>query len=161
MVELRRRRLLIESRQAHPGNASGITRMEHEKEHHHHDHEEHHHDHEEHHHDHEEHHHDHEAHEHHHHHADDIFTSWGRETPHVFEKETIENALHKFADTNEYGEILRAKGMVQTTDGTWVYYDLVDGEYELRTGEPDVTGKLVVIGQHLDEKQLDTLFGLN
>ena len=142
---------------------------EHEHEHHHdHDHEEH-----EHHHDHEhehEHHHDHgegctcgchdHDHEHHHHHADDVFTSWGKETPHIFERATIENALKAFAETEDYGTVIRSKGMVQSTDGTWIYFDLVDGEYELRTGEPDYTGRLVVIGTDIDEHQLEELFGI-
>lgn len=123
----------------------------HEHEHHHeHDHEEH-----EHHHD-----HDHEEHEHHHHHADDVFTSWGKETPHIFERATIENALKAFAETEDYGTVIRSKGMVQSTDGTWIYFDLVDGEYELRTGEPDYTGRLVVIGTDIDEHQLEELFGI-
>ena len=140
-----------------------------EHEHHHdHDHEEH-----EHHHDHEhehEHHHDHgegctcgchdHDHEHHHHHADDVFTSWGKETPHIFERATIENALKAFAETEDYGTVIRSKGMVQSTDGTWIYFDLVDGEYELRTGEPDYTGRLVVIGTDIDEHQLEELFGI-
>lgn len=152
----------------------------HDHEHHHdHDHEhEHHHDHEhEHHHDHEhEHHHDHEHehhhehgegctcgchdHDHEHHHADDVFTSWGKETPHIFERATIENALKAFAETEDYGTVIRSKGMVQSTDGTWIYFDLVDGEYELRTGEPDYTGRLVVIGTDIDEHQLEELFGI-
>lgn len=151
-----------------------------EHEHHHeHDHEEHehHHDHDheehEHHHDHDhehEHHHDHgegctcgchdHEHEHHHHHADDVFTSWGKETPHIFERATIENALKAFAETEDYGTVIRSKGMVQSTDGTWIYFDLVDGEYELRTGEPDYTGRLVVIGTDIDEHQLEELFGI-
>ena len=138
----------------------------HEEEHHHHheeDDHEHHHDHDH------EHHHDHDGHcscghdhdhEHHHHHADDVFTSWGIETPHVFEKQTIENALHNFAETDLFGTVIRSKGMVPATDGTWIYFDLVDGEYELRTGEPEVTGKLVVIGTDIDEHKLMTLFGL-
>lgn len=160
----------------------------HEHEHHHdhdHDHEhEHHHDHEhEHHHDHDhehEHHHDHDHdhehdhhhehgegctcgchdHEHEHHHADDVFTSWGKETPHIFERATIEHALKTFAETEDYGTVIRSKGMVQSTDGTWIYFDLVDGEYELRTGEPDYTGRLVVIGTDIDEHQLEELFGI-
>ncbi|MBQ1547276.1 MAG: GTP-binding protein [Lachnospiraceae bacterium] len=136
---------------------------EHEHEHHHHDHDEHDHEHH-HHHDHEdhehEHHHDHDHEHHHHHHADDIFTSYGRETPHVFEQETIENALKIFAESEEYGTILRSKGMVPKTDGTWMYFDLVDGEWEIRSGEPDITGKLVVIGTDIDEHKLDDLFGI-
>ena len=152
---------------------------DHDEHEHHHDHEEHehHHDHDheehEHHHDHEhehEHHHDHgegctcgchdHDHEHHHHHADDVFTSWGKETPHIFERATIENALKAFAETEDYGTVIRSKGMVQSTDGTWIYFDLVDGEYELRTGEPDYTGRLVVIGTDIDEHQLEELFGI-
>lgn len=142
---------------------------EHEHEHHHHDHHEHHEHHEHHHHehhDHEEHeHHDHEEREHHHehhhhHHADEIFTSWGIETPHKFDKATIENAMKKFVDTTEYGEIIRSKGMVPATDGTWIYFDLVDGEYELRSGESDYTGKIVVIGTDVEEDKLRTLFGI-
>ncbi len=131
---------------------------EHEHEHHHdHDHD---HEHEhEHNHDHEcscGHDHDHEHH--HHHHADEVFTSWGKETPHKFEKSTIENAMKKFVDTTEYGTIIRSKGMVPSTDGTWIYFDLVDGEYELREGEPDYTGKLVVIGTDIEEDKLLELF---
>lgn len=154
---------------------------DHEEHEHHHDHDheehEHHHDYDheehEHHHDHEhehEHHHDHgegctcgchdHDHEHHHHHADDVFTSWGKETPHIFERATIENALKAFAETEDYGTVIRSKGMVQSTDGTWIYFDLVDGEYELRTGEPDYTGRLVVIGTDIDEHQLEELFGI-
>ena len=115
----------------------------------------------EHHHDHEhEHHHDHEHEHHHHHHADDIFTSWGKETPHKFERATIENAMKKFVDTTEYGTIIRSKGMVPSTDGTWIYFDLVDGEYELREGEPDYTGKIVVIGTDVEEDKLLELFGI-
>ena len=143
---------------------------DHEHEHHHehdhdHDHEhEHHHDHD---HDHE-HHHEHgegctcgcHDHDHEHHHADDVFTSWGKETPHIFERATIEHALKAFAETEDYGIVIRSKGMVQSTDGTWIYFDLVDGEYELRTGEPDYTGRLVVIGTGIDEHQLEELFGI-
>ena len=151
------------------------------EEHEHHDHEEHehHHDHEEHehHHDHEEHehHHDHEEHEHHHdhdhgenctcgchdhhhhHHADDIFTSWGKETPHKFEKAKLEEILKGFVDNDD---ILRAKGMVESVDGTWIYFDMVPGEYEIREGEPDYTGRLVVIGTNIHEHELEELFGI-
>ena len=145
---------------------------DHEEHEHHHDHDheehEHHHDHDheehEHHHDHGEnctcgcHDHDHEHH--HHHHADDVFTSWGKETPHKYEKSVIENALKKFVDTEEYGTILRAKGMVESTDGFWIYFDMVSGEYELREGEPDYTGRLCVIGTDLKEDKLEELFEL-
>lgn len=139
---------------------------DHEHEHHH----EHHHDHEE--HDHEHHHHDHEEHEHdenctcgchdhehhHHHHADDVFTSWGRETPHKFTKEKIEDVLKTLCETDDYGVILRAKGMVEDVNGSWIYFDMVPGEYELRAGEPDYTGRLCVIGTDIDEHRLEDLF---
>ena len=141
-----------------------------EHEHHHdHDHEEHdHHDHDHEEHDHHHEHgenctcgcHDHDHEHHHHHHADDVFTSWGRETPHKYEKSVIENALKKFVDTEEYGVILRAKGMVESTDGSWIYFDMVSGEYELREGEPDYTGRLCVIGTDLKEDKLEELFEL-
>ncbi len=142
-----------------------------EHEHHDHDHEEHDHDHEEHdhhdhdhhehdHHDHDHHDHDHEGHHHHHHHADDIFTTWGKETPHIFTKEVIENALEQFANTEDYGYVVRSKGMVPVEDGTWMYFDLVDGEYEIREGQPDYTGRLVVIGTDVDEVKVEELFGL-
>ena len=125
---------------------------EHEHEHHYHDHDDHDHDHDE---------HDHEGHEHHHHHhADDIFTTWSRETAHKFTKETIENALKTLANSEDYGYIVRSKGIVPAEDGTWIYFDLVDGEYEIRTGEPDVTGKLVVIGTDVVEDKVAELFGL-
>ncbi|MDY4838727.1 MAG: GTP-binding protein [Lachnospiraceae bacterium] len=151
---------------------------EHEHEHHHdHDHEEHehehHHDHDHEEHEHEHHHeHDHEEHDehctcgchdhehHHHHHADDVFTSWGKETPHKYDKAVIENALKKFVDTTEYGVILRAKGMVEAKDGSWIYFDMVSGEYEIRDGEPDYTGRLCVIGTDLKEHELEELFEL-
>ena len=150
---------------------------DHEHEHeHHHDHEDHDHDHE-HHHDHDDHdhdhHHDHDEHDHdhhhdhdhdhdhhHHHHADDIFTSWGKETPKRFERSVIEDALKTFRDTNEVGEVLRAKGMVEDIDGQWIYFDMVSGEYEIRNGEPDYTGRLVVIGTDLNTKRIEELFGL-
>lgn len=138
-----------------------------------HDHEEHHHEHE-HHHDHEEHHHDYEHHhehgenctcgchdhDHHHHHADEVFTSWGKETPHKFSRERIEEILKIFCETEDYGTILRAKGMVEDVNGSWIYFDMVPGEYELRDGEPDYTGRLCVIGTDIDEHKLEELFGL-
>lgn len=132
-----------------------------EHHHHHHDHDHDEHEHEHHDHDHDEHDHDHdEHHHHHHHHADDIFTTWGRETPHKFTKETIENALKTLANSEDYGYIVRSKGIVPAEDGTWIYFDLVDGEYEIRTGEPDVTGKLVVIGTDVKEDKVAELFGI-
>ncbi len=145
---------------------------EHEHHHHDHDHEEHehhHHDHD--HEEHEHHHHDHEHGEnctcgchdhehHHHHHADDVFNTWGKETPHKFEKATIEKAMKAFANTTDYGTVIRSKGMVESVEGGWIYFDFVDGEYELRSGEPDYTGRLVVIGADIDEHKIEELFGL-
>ena len=141
----------------------------HDHDEHHHDHDEHHHDHDEHHHDHDEHHHDHDGecccgHDHHegHHHADEVFTSWGKETPHKYSKADIESALKKLSDSEsqEYGIILRAKGMVPDVDGGWIYFDLTPEEYELRAGQPDVTGKLCVIGSNLKEEKIAELFQL-
>ena len=129
----------------------------HEHEHEHHEHHEHHH------HEHDEHCtcgcHDHDQ-EHGHHHADDVFTSWGKETPHKFDRARIEEILKVFCDTEEYGTILRAKGMVEGTDGTWIYFDMVPGEYELREGQPDYTGRLCVIGTDIDDHKLMELFGI-
>lgn len=151
----------------------GCHDHEHDHEHdHHHEHEhEHHHDHEhDHHHDHEhEHHHDHGedctcgCHDHnheHHHHADDVFTSWGQETAKKYDREQMRMALDVLAYTADYGVILRAKGMVPDTNGGWIYFDLVPGEFELRDGEADVTGRLCVIGAELKEDKLAELFGL-
>ena len=103
--------------------------------------------------------HDHEHH-HHHHHADEVFTSWGKETPHKYERETMREILNKLANTEEYGVILRAKGMVPATDGTWIYFDLTPGEFELREGQPDYTGRLCVIGSKIKEDALEALFEL-
>ena len=144
------------------------------EEHHHHDHEEHHHDHEEehdHHHDHEHHHdhddhdenctcgcHDHDHEHHHHHHADEIFTSWGMETPTAYTKDEIETILKKLDDTDTYGVILRAKGMLPSNDGTWINFDYVPEESNVRTGAPEVTGKICVIGSKLNEDNLKALF---
>ncbi len=141
---------------------------EHEHHHHHHDDDDHccchDHDHEE----HEHHHHDHEHDEnctcgchdhHHHHHADEVFTSWGTETARKFEKQTIENAL-KALDSGDYGAILRAKGILPAVDGTWIHFDYVPEEHNVRSGSADVTGKLCVIGSKLDEKGIAELFGV-
>ena len=156
-----------------------LAEQEHEHEHHHdHDHEEHehHHDHDheehEHHHDHDhdehEHHHDHEHGEcsdphcschHHHHHADEVFTSWGRETPRTYTQAEIGRILTEL-DSGAYGKILRAKGIVSGGDGTWVEFDYVPGEQEVRAGHPDYTGRLCVMGAELDEARLAGLFGL-
>lgn len=150
---------------------------EHEHEHHHdhddHDHEhEHHHDHDDHDHEHEHHHdhdhddhcgcgHDHDHDHHHHHHADEVFTSWGKETPRKYTKEEVETILKALsADNNEYGIILRAKGMLPSQDGTWIYFDMVPEEYEIREGQPEYTGRLCVIGSKIDEAKLEKLFML-
>ena len=139
-----------------------------EHDHHHdHDHEEHDHHHDHNHEEHEHHHehgenctcgcHDHDHEHHHHHHADDVFTSWGKETPHKFEKSKIEEILKGFVESDN---ILRSKGMVESTDGSWIYFDMVPGEYEIREGEPDYTGRIVVIGTEIHEHELEELFGL-
>ena len=141
-------------------------RAEHEAEeaehaHHHHDeHEHHHHDHDEHEH---HHHHDHECDDPHcschHHHADEVFTSWGKETPKAFTQAGIEKILGAL-DSGEYGSILRAKGIVNGEDGKWIEFDYVPEEHEIRSGHPDYTGRLCVIGAELKEDKLSELFGL-
>ena len=161
---------------------------DHEHHHHHHDHDEHEHEHEHHHdhdeHDHEhEHHHDHDEHDHehehhhdhgdgctcdcccghdHHHHdhdADEVFTSWGRETAHKYSREELQEALSALAMGQDYGYILRAKGMVPCEDGqTWLHFDLVPEEFQIREGAADYTGRLCVIGSDLKEDQLEKLF---
>ena len=154
---------------------------EHDHEHcHDHDHEHHHHDHE-HHHDHDgeecacghDHHHDHHhdgeecccghdhghEHDHHgHHHADEVFTSWGMETPASYSREKVESILKALENEEKYGFVLRAKGMVPAEDGTWVYFDYVPEESNVREGKPDVTGKFCVIGSKLKEDALKELF---
>ena len=140
-----------------------------EHEHHHHDHDHecgcgHDHDHEE----HEHHHHDHDHecgcghdhHDHHHHHADEVFTSWGRETIKKYTKENLEKMLEALSASDEYGIILRAKGMLPAEDGTWIYFDMVPEETEIREGAPEYTGRLCVIGSKLNEDKLAELFGL-
>ena len=140
---------------------------DHEEHEHHHDHDHecgcgHDHDHEhEHHHD-----HDHECgcghdhHDHHHHHADEVFTSWGKETIKKFTRENLEKILETLSATEKYGTILRAKGMLPTEDGTWIYFDMVPEETEIREGAPEYTGRLCVIGSKLNEDKLAELFGL-
>ena len=132
-----------------------------EHEHHHHDHDCCCHDHEEHGHHHDEDCgcHDHEHHHHHHHHADEVFTSWGVETSKKFEKSAIEAAL-KALDTEKYGMILRAKGILPAVDGSWIHFDYVPEEADIRTGSADITGKLCVIGSKLDEAAIAALFGV-
>ena len=140
---------------------------EEEHEHHHHDHDDDECDCHEHHHDHDEHGeectcgcHDHDHHHHHHHHADEVFTSWGKETPRKYTKEELDEILVKLSEETEFGIILRAKGMLPAADGTWLYFDLVPGEYEIRNGAPDYTGRLCVIGSKMDTDKLEKLFKL-
>ncbi len=137
--------------------------LEEEKKHdHHHDHEEHehHHDHEEHeHHHHHDHHHDEEhGHDHHHHHADDVFTSWGKETSRKYTVEEIQSALEALEDAETYGTILRAKGIVPSTDGSWIHYDYIPGSPDVRHGSASTTGRLCVIGSEIKEDAIAKLF---
>ena len=159
-----------------------VSKEAHDHEHHHHhdheecDHEHHHHDHEE--CDHEHHHHyDHEEHEHHHHdgecscgcghhhhdheghhHADEVFTSWGKETIHTYTKDEVSAILKTLEEDGSYGNVLRAKGMVAGADGEWIYFDMVPEEHEVRTGAPEYTGRICVIGAELNEDKLAELF---
>ena len=131
-------------------------------EHHHHDHDEecheHHHGHDEECHGH--HHHDVCGHEHHHHHADEVFTSWGMETIVPVTHEQLEDILKRLSSTREFGDVLRAKGMLPTENpGEWLYFDLVPEQYEIRQGRPDYTGKVCVIGASLKEEELNSVFG--
>ena len=159
----------------HHGQVPEHCGCDHHEEHHH-EHEEHcscGHHHEEHHHEHGEHcscghHHDHHhehgehcscGHDHHHHHADEVFTSWGRETHKKFEAAAIEQAL-KELDSGKYGMVLRAKGILPCADGTWIHFDMVPEEINVRTGAADIHGKLCVIGSKLDEAGIAALFGV-
>lgn len=153
-----------------------LMKEAHEHKHHHHDEDcccGHDHDHEHHHHEecscghdhHHEHHHDHDGkcscghdHDHEHHHADDVFTSWGTETPKKYSKEDLNEILNKLSGSEEYGIILRAKGMVPDAEGNWFNFDLVPGEFEIREGEADYTGRLCVIGTNLDTNKIEELF---
>ena len=133
---------------------------EHHGHHHHEEHEEHHHEHDH------DHHHEHgedctcgcHDHDHHHHHADEIFGSWGMETPDQYSKEDLEKILEALEDDDRYGMVLRAKGMVPCTEGGFIYFDYVPGESNIRPGKPDVTGKFCVIGSKLKEEALKELF---
>lgn len=95
-----------------------------------------------------------------HHHADEVFTSWGTETPNKYDKATLDDILDTLANSDEFGRILRAKGMLPTQEGTWMYFDLVPGEYEIREGKPDFTGRICVIGAELKEDELKKLFNV-
>ena len=154
-----------------------IKELEHE---HHHEHEcgcgHHHHDHDEHdcgcghHHDHDEHecgcghhHHDHDEHEcgcghHHHHHADEVFTSWGTETVNKYTKDEIEKVLEQLSDSDKFGMVLRAKGIVCGADGEWIHFDYVPGEPDVRSGSADITGRICVIGSKINEAEIAELF---
>lgn len=156
--------------EAHGEHEPEHRHHEHEEHEHHHEHEghEHHYEHDEHeehghhHHDHGEHghhhHQDHEGHDHHHHHADEVFTSWGVETPAVYTKEEVAQILAALDKEEEYGLVLRAKGMVAGAEGGWIYFDYVPEESNIRDGKPGVTGKFCVIGSHLKEEKLASLF---
>lgn len=182
------KQVLAEQEAHHHDHGEDCTCGCHDHEHHDHEHHDHeaYHDHDHHSHEHHEHHsqeahhnhdhdHDHEAHdhgedcacgcheqEHHHHeghhHADDVFTSWGMETPAAYTVEKIENILKSLESEEQYGFVLRSKGMVPGADGTWIYFDYVPGEMEVREGQPDVTGKICVIGSKLREDHLKELF---
>ena len=96
---------------------------------------------------------------HHHHHADEVFTSWGRETPRKYSREELQDILSVLAMTEDYGTILRSKGMVPDQDSEgWLHFDLVPGEFQIREGSADYTGRLCVIGAGLDEARLEKLF---
>lgn len=114
---------------------------------------------------HEHHHHDHDGecccgHDHHHHHADEVFTSWGKETVKAFTQDEMEKILKELSENQEYGVVLRAKGMVSGKDGHWIYFDMVPEEYEIREGAPEYTGRICVIGSKLNEEKLAELFSL-
>ena len=100
------------------------------------------------------------GHDHHHHHADEVFTSWGRETIKKYTREGLEKILEALSESDKYGIILRAKGMLPAEDGTWIYFDMVPEETEIREGAPEYTGRLCVIGSKLDEHALEELFGI-
>ena len=170
--------MLAELHDEHEHHHEHEYHHEHEHEHHHHEH--HHHDddddddedeHEHHHHEHHHHHHGeeecddpececHHHHEHGHHHADEVFESWGRENAPCMSEAKLSDILHKLADTEEFGTVIRAKGMIPAdeTKKEWLYFDVVPGEVEIRKGEPDLTGKVCVIGPELNEEKLEEAF---
>ncbi len=137
---------------------SEVEELEHEHHHHHHHHHEHgeechcgHH----HHHDHDE-----ECHCGHHHHADEVFTSWGVETVNKYTVEKINECLNELIDDNKYGMVLRAKGIVQSENGSWIHFDYVPGEPDVRTGSADITGRICVIGSKINEEEIAKLFNI-
>ena len=174
--------LHVEHEHHHHDHDENCTCGCHDHDHEHHDHEHHHHEHDEHcschdheHHDHdhhEHHHHDHDEHctcgchdhdhehGHHHHHADEVFVSIGWETAKRFEQEDVKAKLAQLADEEEYGQVLRAKGVLQNAAGEWFQFDYVPGESQFRAGSPDYTGRLCVIGAHIDAKALKELWGV-
>ena len=97
---------------------------------------------------------------HHHHHADEVFTSWGTETAKKFTAEQISSILNKFSESDEYGMVLRSKGVLASQNGEWIYFDYVPGEPDIRTGAPDVIGRICVIGSKLDEHKIEELFNI-
>ena len=141
-----------------------VLNLEHEMEEEHHHHHEHHHDHEHH------HHHEHgeecscgchdHDHHHHHHHADEVFTSWGHETARTYSREKLEQIIRSLSEGEDFGVVLRAKGMLPDPEGTWHYFDMVPEEYEIREGSPEFTGRICVIGSKLQEDKLEELFEL-
>ena len=154
----------------------------HHDEEHHHEHGEHHHEHdehcscgchghhhdEEHHHGHEEHHHDHDehcscgchGHDHHHHHADEVFSSFGEETTKNFTMDEIKSILDEFSESDDYGMILRAKGIVEKEGGGWIHFDYVPGEPDVRDGSAGIIGRICVIGSGIDKEKIKELFGI-
>lgn len=164
---------ILETMEKKNGIAAELARLareveeEHEHHHHHHDHDHEHH----HHHDHDEecececdhehhHHHDHDHDHEHHHHADEVFQSVGVETSHKFTKEQIEAALEELRNFTEYGQVLRAKGIVESPEGEWIHFDYVPGEPDVRTGPAATTGMICVIGAGLEEEAVKELFGI-
>jgi G3E family GTPase len=136
----------------------------HDHDHHHHEHDHDHHEHDEnctcgcHDHDHDHHDHDHDHDHHHHHHADEVFSSWGRETVRKYSRDEIASILQALSDDESYGMVLRAKGMLEAEDGTWTYFDMVPGEADIRSGNPEYTGRICVIGSKMNEEKLEALW---
>jgi G3E family GTPase len=136
----------------------------HDHDHHHHEHDHDHHEHDEnctcgcHDHDHDHHDHDHDHDHHHHHHADEVFSTWGRETVRKYSRDEIASILQALSDDESYGMVLRAKGMLEAEDGTWTYFDMVPGEADIRSGNPEYTGRICVIGSKMNEEKLEALW---
>lgn len=99
-------------------------------------------------------------HHHHHHHADEVFTSWGVETTHKFTAEQIQNILAQLQNSEKYGMILRAKGIVDSAEGDWIHFDYIPGEPDVRTGGADITGRICVIGSKIHKEEIAGLFGI-